>query len=453
MTGSVERIAVAFEGDGAGEDALSWGQSENWSTIVAIGNWFPLGGVKPLDPGTGVEDIAAELRYLMGRYQPMRTRLRFDPGSRPRQVVSGSGVIDLEVVDAGDADPGEVADALSERYRSTDLDFATEWPVRMGVVRQRGELTHLVVLMSHLAVDGTGALIMMGEVAAGTGGPVPELQPLAQARWQRSAAGRRQNDAALRHHEGILRSVDPRRYPPQPPTDQPRYWQGEFGSPAMLPAVRAIAARTGLGSSTVLLALFASSLAGVTGIHPVVLRPIVGNRFRPGLSGVVCTLAQAGLCVLDVTADSFDEVVRQTQRSLTSAYKHGYFDPVAVAALRERVAEERGTAVDTACFFNDRRGAAQQLEVGPDRRDGLPADGEGPRPGTFRWVLSQDSPSLESLFLQVDDVPDTIHLTFVLDSHCLSPADGEALVRGMESAALAAAADPSGIAVGAVSDR
>jgi len=68
-------------------------------------------------------------------------------------------------------------------------------------------------------------------------------------------------------------------------------------------------------------------------------------------------------------------------------------------------------------------------------------------------VLSQDSPSLESLFLQVDDVPDTVHLTFVMDSHCLSLADGQALVRGMESAALAAAADPSGIAVGAVSDR
>jgi len=453
MTGSVERIAVEFAGDGAGEDALSWGQSENWSTIVAIGNWFPLGGVKPLDPGTTVEDIAAELSYLMGRYQPMRTRLRFDADGRPRQLVSGSGQIDLEIVDAGDADPGAVAEALSERYRTTDLDFTAEWPVRMGVVRHQGEPTHLVVLMSHLAVDGTGALIMMSEVAAATDSPVPELQPLAQARWQQSAAGRRQNDAALRYHEGILRSVDPRRYQPQQPTDQPRYWQGEFDSPAMLPAVQAIADRTGLGSSTVLLALFATSLAGITGIHPVVLRPIVGNRFRPGLSGVVCTLAQAGLCVLDVVGDSFDDVVQQAQRSLMRAYKHGYFDPAAVADLRERVAEERGAAVDTACFFNDRRGAAQQMDVGPDRQGALSLDGAAPRPGTFRWVLSQDSPSLESLFLQVDDVPDTVHLTFVMDSHCLSLADGQALVRGMESAALAAAADPSGIAVGAVSDR
>ena len=446
---------VAFEGDGAGEGQLSWGQSENWSTITEIGNWFPLGGVKPLDPGTTVEDIAAELSYLMGRYQPMRTRLRFDADGRPLQVVSGSGNIDLEIIDAGDADAGEVADAVAERYRSADLDFTTEWPVRMGVVRRKGELTHLVVLMSHLAVDGTGALIMMGEVAARADTPVPELQPLAQARWQGSSAGQRQNNSALRYHEGILRSVQPRRYRPQPNPDQPRYRQGEFDSPAMLPAVQAIAERTGLGSSTVLLALFATSLSAVTGIHPVVLRPIVGNRFRPGLSGVVCTLAQAGLCVLDVVTDSFDETVQQAQRSLMNAYKHGYFDPAAMAELKERIDLERGTPVDTHCFFNDRRGAAQQMEVRQDPAT-APEGGEAPGPGTFRWVLGQDSPSLESLFLQVDDVPGTIHLTFVMDTHCLSLADGEALVRGMETAALAEAAEPSGIAVGAVgavSDR
>ncbi|MFC1415646.1 condensation domain-containing protein [Streptacidiphilus cavernicola] len=450
MTGSVERITVAFEGDGAGEGELSWGQSENWSTITAIGNWFPLGGVKPLPPETTVEDITAELAYLMGRYPPLRTRLRFAEDGRPLQVVSGSGEIALELLDAeDDDDPDKAADALSERYRGADLDFSTDWPVRMGLVRHRGRLTHLVVLMSHLAVDGAGALIMMGEVAARTAAPAPELQPLAQARWQQSPAGQRQNAAALRHHESILRGVDPRRYRPQPTPDQPRYWQGEFDSPAMLPAVLAIAERTGLGSSTVLLALFARSLSAVTGIQPVVLRPIVGNRFRPGLAEVVCTLAQAGLCVLDVAGEDFDAVVGKAQKSLVSAYKHGYFDPAAMERLRLRVAADRGAAVDTACFFNDRRGAAQQLAVRPEPTAGA-ADGT-PRPGSFRWVLGQDSPSLESLFLQVDDAPGTVHLTFVMDTHCLSLADGEALVRGMETAALAEAADP--VVAGAVSDR
>ncbi|MHA6765415.1 condensation domain-containing protein [Streptacidiphilus sp. PAMC 29251] len=161
---------------------MSWGQSENWSTIAAIGNWFPLGGVKPLEPGTSIEDIAAELRYLMGRYQPMRTRLRFDADAdgRPIQVVSGSGEIALEIIDAGEIDPAEVADAVSERYRAADLDFTTDWPVRMGVVRHQGELTHLVVLMSHLAVDGAGAMIMMTEVATGASAPSPTC-----SRWRR----------------------------------------------------------------------------------------------------------------------------------------------------------------------------------------------------------------------------------------------------------------------------
>ncbi|MHA6765414.1 hypothetical protein [Streptacidiphilus sp. PAMC 29251] len=226
--------------------------------------------------------------------------------------------------------------------------------------------------------------------------------------------------------------------------DQPRYWQGEFDSPAMLPAVQAIAERTGLGSSTVLLALFATSLSEVTGIHPVLLRPIVGNRFRPGLSGVVCTLAQAGMCVLEVSPDSLDETVQQAQRSLMSAYKHGYFEPAAMEEMRQRVEQERGVTVNTSCFFNDRRGAAAQQPGSPSSPAGpgsaAPDQDGAPQPGAFRWVLSQDAPSLESLFLQVDDVPETVRMTFVMDTHCLSLADGEALVRGMETAALVGAA-------------
>ncbi|WP_433607648.1 hypothetical protein ACQP2P_33365 [Dactylosporangium sp. CA-139114] len=126
MPAAPERVGVGFEGYSAGEGPLSWGQLENWSAIVKQGTWLPLGGLKPLAPGTTVDDVAGELRYLMSRYEPMRTLLRFAPDGTPTQVVYRSGEIDLEIVDAGEADAQRVAEELCDAWRGKQLDFATE---------------------------------------------------------------------------------------------------------------------------------------------------------------------------------------------------------------------------------------------------------------------------------------------------------------------------------------
>ena len=108
--------------------------------------------------------------------------------------------------------------------------------------------------------------------------------------------------------------------------------------------------------------------------------------------------------------------------------------------LRERIAKERGAEIDLGCFFNDRRMMTKTPASGPaptaeQAREALPRT-------TFRWLASQDSPSFEQLFVHVDDVPDTVAMTIHLDSHSLPPADGEALLRGMETVAIAGAFGP-----------
>ena len=430
MTGTLAKIMVDFVGDGAGSGELSWGQRENWHRIVEQRIWAPLGGVALLPPGMTVADVADALRYLMSRHQSLRTRIRLADG-HPVQVVFDTGEIPLDVVDAAyDADPAAIAASVAERYRDTALDFTSEWPLRMAVIRQNGTLTHTVTLVSHLATDAAGIVVMMAELAARTSTPVDGMPPLAQAAWQRSSAGRRQNEAALRYWEGIFRTIEPHRFNPPHDEPDPRYWHGEFNSPALLSAVRSIAETSGLGTSTVFLALFAVALTDTTGINPVVVRPIVGNRFRPGLAGVVCTVAQAGLCVLDVAGVPFGEALRRVQRSVINAYKYAYFDHEQMVALRTRIEQERGTALDTRCFLNDRHGvnpAGTLVEVD-----------HTVSPSEFRWVRGQDDPPFESLFVEIDDIPDAIQVTLHLDTRSISLADAEAFVRAMEATAVAA---------------
>ncbi|MFC1433741.1 condensation domain-containing protein [Streptacidiphilus sp. N1-3] len=438
-----ERVPVDFTGEGAGVDELSWGMWEIWHAMSGQNSSLPIGGRVPLPEGTTVADVAEELRYLMTRFPSMRTRLRFDAEGWPTQQLFGSGRTALEVYDAGDADPDQLALAIELRWRETDFDYVDEWPVRMAVVRQDGLPSHLVTIMDHLVTDALGAMMMLREVKDRVTTPVTGMQQLEQARWQNSPAGQRQNDKALRHWEGILRTIPAGRFAGSADPRSPRHWSADFRSPALTAALPVIAARTGTDTPTVLLSLYAVALNRITGVNPVVVRPVVNNRFRPALADVVCMVAQAGICVLDVADATVDQVVERARRGTMSAYKYAYFHPEHVRRLIAQVSRERGEEVDVACFFNDRsthRKSPDDLALSGDELDEALRKAQGDT--VFRWTAQREDP-IERLFVSVDDAPDGLLIEIHFDTHFFSPADTEALARGMEAIAVEAALDPA----------
>ncbi|MGI5241732.1 condensation domain-containing protein [Dactylosporangium sp. CA-139066] len=434
-----ERVAVAFAGDGAGEGELSWGQQDIWRAMVRQESWLPNGAWGPLPPGTTLDDVVDRLRYLMSRFPTARTRLRFGPDGAPRQEVFAEGEVDLEIVEAGERDPAALAEQLRLRLQDDPYDFERDWPIRMAAVRRGGELTHLVVVMCHLVTDGLGALVLLEELDKRPDAPVPDLQPLEQARWQASPAGVRQNTMALRHWESILREMPLHRYREPRELPAPRHWRGEFRSPALSLALRCLAARTGIASSTIALALYAVALTRVTGAHPAVIRPMVNNRFRPGLDRVVCMLAQYGLSRLDVAGVSYAEAFDRARRAALGTYKHAYYDPAALDGLLERVAADR-PGLQLPCYFNDRRddptGAAASEAGAPGVDEVRAAAGAG----EFVWTTRQDVP-FEPLIVHLDEVAGGTQATIFLDTHVIGPGDAEALLRGLEAAAVAAVLD------------
>ncbi|HKT06029.1 MAG TPA: condensation domain-containing protein [Rugosimonospora sp.] len=437
-----ERILVPFAGAGRGVEPLTWGMRELWGGMQRQRTWMPLGGALPLPAGTTVDGMAAELRFLMERYPSMRTRLRLRAYGPPVQVLEERGELPVEILDVPDGtDPGAYAEQVRERYWETAFDFEQEWPARVALIRHRGVLTHYVPILCHLVADGFGVLIMTRELlrrrrdgGVFTGPPTP-MPPLEQARWQSSAAGQRTSATVLRYWENQLRTIAPRRFPGPVAPREPRHWCAGFTSRALHLAARSIARRAGAEPSHVLLAAFATALARETGIHPVVTRLVVSNRFRPGLAGTVSPISQTGLCVLDVADAPFEEVVAQAGRRALAAYKYAYYDPEQMDAMLARVCRERGEEVDIACYFNDRR-----LE---DRDDGGPAPAAAEildaLAGTgFRWVSRLDVPS-ERLFLHINNAPDTVDISLFADTRYVPPATMEGCLRGMEEIAVRAA--------------
>lgn len=441
---ATERVPVDFAGEGEGADEMSWGMLEIWYAMQRQRSALPIGGRAPLDAGTTVADLVEELRYLMSRFPSMRTRLRFHGEGDPTQELFASGTIALEVYDAGDDDdPGEVAAAVEAEYRRAEFDYAGEWPVRMGVVRHHGRPAHLVTVMHHLVSDALGGALMLREVKDRVTTPVSGMQQLEQARWQRTPAGQRQNERVLRHWEGVLRTVPARQLPGPTDPRSPRHWTCLFRSPALTEALPVIAARTGSEVATVLMALYAAALHRVTGISPVMVRPVVGNRFRPALADVVCMVAQAGVCVLDVRDAAFEQVVERAGRGTLSAYKYAYFHPGRLRELIDRFARERGEDINVDCFFNDRSTHLPpeegRLLSGEELAESLrKALGET----TFTWTDRRDIQT-ERLFVSIDDAPGSLRIEINADTHFISPADTEALARGMEEIAVRAAMEPA----------
>jgi hypothetical protein len=123
--------------------------------------------------------------------------------------------------------------------------------------------------------------------------------------------------------------------------------------------------------------------------------------------------------VLDLAGVPFEEALRQTRRAAMTASKYAYCDPFQMEELIARLAEERGTPIDTNCFFNDRRNTPRSESVA------------APSASVFRWTARQDDP-FETLMVHVNDAADTVQLAVFVDTHAWSPRDAETLVRRME---------------------
>ena len=430
MTGNV---VVQFAGDGSGIAELSWGQQQIWSVMQAKGSSLPMGGARALPPGQTVADVAAGLRFIMSRHQALRTRLRFGPDGRTQQAVHASGAIMLEVVDAGDRDPGEVAADVAAKYKAQGFDYENEWPLRMAVITHHGIATHVAQIVCHVALDAFGLAVLHDDFdhRGERTGPVTAMQPMEQASRQQGPSGRRAHEASMRYLERLAASVPDCQFKPSADTRQPRFWQVTLDSPAGYLATGILSARLGLGTSPVLLAAFAVALAEVCVSPRVAVNLVVSNRFRPGFADSVSPVMQACLGVIE-TAGPFAEVVRRAWQSGLGAYKHAYYDPAGWHRVRERLAAERGAEPDWNVVFNDRRVLSRESAETVSVADRAPSLPDELTRSTLTWGDRNDMPE-QKVFMNICDARDTLRCELWADTHFVSPADMEGLLRRIET--------------------
>jgi hypothetical protein len=436
---------VPFAGPGAGSGPLTWGQQSIWEVMRVADSSRAMGAVVPLTDGKDADELASELAFFMGRYESMRTMLRIAPDGTATQVVAGSGEAVLKIVEVADAeDPSTVARAMSDRWQAEKFDYGTEWPIRMAAVRHRGEWTHVIVCLSHLAADGAGVGVMMRELAQRdrvtnqAAHPATSMSPLELAARQAEPGTRRLSEVSLRYWEQTLRQISPERFaaPPAPDRPEPRYRQATYRSEALRMAARVVGDRLGGPFTPVILGAYAVMLRRISGVDPVVIQGIVANRFRPGLTEATHPLCQNGILVVEVGDGTLDEVVDRAQRASLRASKNAYFDPADHAAMLARVDEERGEHVDIACLFN-----ARDQSGGPLDPDPLPT-AEEIAAAREHSVLTWGPPMPvfpEKAMLNFEDSFGAAELLLEADTHYVSAEQMVEMLRGMEEVVIEAA--------------
>lgn len=101
MAVKLSEVPVTFHGGGAGVGELTWGQAGILRTTRRTGRTMNIVLVMPQPEATPLAEMAAVLRFIVGRHPALRTRLRFADRSSedrmPQQVVAESGEVPLQI--------------------------------------------------------------------------------------------------------------------------------------------------------------------------------------------------------------------------------------------------------------------------------------------------------------------------------------------------------------------
>ncbi|MEU4919555.1 condensation domain-containing protein [Streptomyces parvus] len=432
-----DRVTVRFDGPATGRGPATWGQTAIRRALGRLepdDHQFNIDWGGPVEPGLPVETACEVLRGLLYVHDSLRTLLHEDGDGRYVQELHATGELDVRVADAETDDVESVAAELRHRLGGLRFDYAREWPLRVALVTRGGLVRHVVVVLSHTAVDGWGLPRLVEDITALVAGADPATLragrrlngPMEEAAQQRTPSALRREASA---RDFVLRNLAaaPARMYRAPGGGG--YRRAVLRCPGLAEAAEACAARLRAAPATVLLAAACAAVAASARRSDCVLQVMVNNRFVPGLADLVAPVALEGVLYVPDCREPFDDLVRSVWKASVNTYRFAYYD-------KDRLAEQSATvpAADTTCWYNDRRGVvaatAADTPDTPDTPDGAARPGGTARDG-LTWSAQEGEQGGITFALHVLDAPGALDLSLTADTAAMPPSVMEKLLRQM----------------------
>lgn len=428
-------MVIVTDASARGPEIATWGQRALWYCAEWMGEYdYAFNGQWPVELPEGVTlaQVLEALRALTWEHEALRTTFRVDDGVL-RQVVNPAGQVAVEVHRAEPGSGDEVIGELVPKLVTRRLDPMSEWPWRAAVVVEDDRPTRLLLVFSHLTLDGRASMILLrrfDELLAGAEPTRPDWQPVDQAGFERSEAGRAISAKAIAHWQRTLRAAPTSLFDfPTVAPQEDRFWKLTMHSAAVTTAAQVVSGRLRVSTSAVLLAATATALRVLTGHSAAVLQVICDNRDDDRRADLVSTLSWDGVFRSDLGGLTFSEAVRRCYLASLNAYRYGYYDPEDEWRVWAEESKRRGARVDLGAHFNDTRPktgyVADPPEVSEEELAGLSTRTEI----TFDGGL----PKVDALFYMTTwEVDGVTKLSLQCDTAYLPPDTMRALLRGIE---------------------
>jgi hypothetical protein len=348
-------IPVRFAGCQSRNGLLTQGQDNIIRVLLSGADQAALHAIVDISSDIDIARIADALAALMMRHESLRTTYRLGPPIR--QQVASDGEL-MMPVHAVATDPRQFAVELRRRLWARFFDLEQELPLRAELVTGAGPLHHLVLVLSHAAVDVAALDIVLNdltELLAGRPLPPPGRQPLDLVEMEGKPAMRSRLLASRRHWEEALRAGPQSLFGVPMPADRGYHHGVLIRSAPAAAAIESIAKRTKASRSAVALAAFAVLVSFRTRNSGIIITSTAANRFHPALHDYVGTLAMDAVLAVDLrSAETFEGAVGIASRSSLRALWHGSFDTPELWATINNVGHERGIQSYTReCVYND----------------------------------------------------------------------------------------------------
>ncbi|WP_171075159.1 condensation domain-containing protein [Nonomuraea basaltis] len=332
---------ISFGGLTSEFGPLTWGQRHIRTIQVAHPEnrqQFNLYQLWPIPPGNGDRDVLSALQRLVERHGALRTRLLDSPGGGLAQQVHGDGEFAVRVREIG---TGECSEEdlyqVAQEVAGGDFAWDEEFLVRFGILTAGGAPAWLVMMASHMIVDGASGSILKREfmalLAEPSGLPEPPCQPVRWAAKEQSQQGAETSRRSAEYMRDVLQRHPGRLFGGRPSSSETNETLVSGGFPVVLghgpglgKQVEDLAVRWRTSEAAVAMAALTRSFAAQTGIDSFPLGVTCSNRHLPGSDGYVGMLAQNGVIGVDLSSDPPPESAAQMWRSLLTGYAHSAYD-------------------------------------------------------------------------------------------------------------------------------
>ncbi|WP_282796715.1 amino acid adenylation domain-containing protein [Streptomyces sp. CC224B] len=306
------------------------GESENWNMPAA----FRLTG--SLDQVA----LAAAIRDVVDRHEVLRTIYVMNDDGELHQRILPTAEVSLEVpaVEVAPEDvSGAVDEAMTQRF-----DLAAEIPMRVRLFRCSAEEHILVLVVHHIAADGSSFAPLIRDLAAAYAarrdGRAPQWEPLPvqykdYAVWHRELLGDATDSGSLaaQQIEYWRRELAGVPQPLNLPLDRPRPAEASgrgavvdlVVGPEVGTELQKLADEHGATMSMVLHAALSVLLCRIGGGEDVTIGSSIAGRTDEALADLVGFFVNTQVLRVDLSGDpSFTDLLAQVRNKALAAYEH-----------------------------------------------------------------------------------------------------------------------------------